>query len=571
CFVPGTSVQAERSAGAAKGSFGLARCLAEGHAAGAEAAVAAGVPRESRDRGASPTAVEPEEQPIRPLWLVPSRAPVGHGRGKHFVDLSSDVTAADIMLAAREGYRSVEHTKRYTTLGMGPDQGKTSNLAGLAILAQALGEEIPKVGTTTFRPPYVPIGYGLLAGREVRELSDPLRTTPMHDWHVSAGGVLEEVGQWRRPYCYPRGRAPSSAGAEGEDRHTAVNRECRAAREAIGIFDASTLGKIEIRGPDALRLLNAVYTNDWDSLPVGRSRYGLMLGEDGMVMDDGVTTRLGEHHYSMTTTTGGAARVFNWLEEWLQCEWLGFKVQLTSVTEQWAVVTLMGPRARDLLREVATDLDVSPNAFPHMSMREGRVAGVPARVFRVSYSGELSYEINVPAGYGMALWGACLTAGAKYGITPIGTEALHVLRAEKGFIAVGQETDGTTAPDDLGMSWIVSKRKDFIGKRSLARADMLREDRKQLVGLLPTDPREVLPEGAQIVEEARPVPPVPMIGHVTSSYWSPALNRSIALALVKGGRKREGTIVRLPLEGRVAEATVAKPVFFDPEGARFRG
>ncbi|MFO0996816.1 MAG: sarcosine oxidase subunit alpha family protein [Alphaproteobacteria bacterium] len=561
CFIPGASKQAERSAGACRGSFGLADCLDEGLAAGAAAAEAAGFA--AKRPLPAPKVDQPGESALRALWLVPGKDPVGHGSAKHFVDLANDVTAADVMLAAREGYRSIEHTKRYTTLGMGPDQGKTGNVAGLAILARAVGKEIAEVGTTTFRPPYTPITFGLLAGRDIGELSDPARTTPIHEWHVLAGAVFEPVGQWLRARYYPRGP---------EDMDAAVRRECQAVRNTVGIMDASTLGKIDIQGPDATKLLNWVYTNAWDNLAVGRARYGLMLGEDGMVFDDGVTTRLGEHHYVMSTTTGGAARVFGWLEEWLQCEWLDYKVHLTSVTEQWATIALAGPRARDLLRELSKDIDLSPESFPHMSMKQGTVAGIPARVMRVSFTGEMSYEINVPSSYGMALWTACMTAGAKFGITPFGTEAMHVLRAEKGFIIVGQDADGTATPQDLGMDWIVSKKKtDFLGKRSLTRSDMLREDRKQLVGLLTKDPDFVLPEGAQIVQQVLKKPPMTMIGHVTSSYWSSACGRSIALALIAGGRKRIGETVSLPLEERVVEAEITKPVFYDPEGARLNG
>ncbi len=556
CFVPERSKQVERSAGACNGSFGLADCLDEGYAAGAAAAVAVGFEAPPRAFSAD----QPGETAPRALWVVPGKAPVGHSKAKHFVDLANDVTAADVRLAAREGYRSVEHTKRYTTLGMGPDQGKTSNVAGLAILAESLGKPIPEVGTTTFRPPYTPVTYGALAGSDVGDLSDVDRTTPIHDWHVMAAAEFEPVGQWLRARHYPKA---------GEDMEAAVQRECKAVRQSLGIMDASTLGKIELRGPDAVKLLNMVYTNAWDNLAVGRSRYGLMLGEDGMVFDDGVTTRLGENHYYMTTTTGGAAQVFGWIEEWLQCEWLDWRVWATSVTEQWATIALAGPRARDLMHELCKDIDLSPAAFPHMAMRSGRVAGLPARVFRVSFSGELGFEVSVPSSSGLALWIACMMAGAKYGIAPYGTEALHVLRAEKGFIIVGQEADGTATPIDLGMDWIVGKKKpDFLGKRSLARSDMVRRDRKQLVGLLTKDPNIVLPEGAQIVDRILPKPPMKMVGHVTSSYWSGALGRSIALALVSGGHKRHGQTVQLPLEDRVVEAVIGSPVFYDPEGKR---
>ena len=559
-FVPDRSVQQERSAGAAKGSFALAACLAEGFAAGAEAARAAGF---DSDTGRAPEAApEPEETAAKPVWLVPSEKPVGRG-GKPFVDFQNDVTAADVLLAAREGYRSVEHLKRYTTTGMGTDQGKTSNVNALAILAATLNQDIPAVGTTTFRPPYTPVTIGAFSGYDRGDLLDPIRRTPIHSWHESMGAKFENVGQWRRPWYYPR---------PGETMQDAVNREVKAVRTGVGIIDASTLGKIDIQGPDAVTLLNRVYTNAWNKLEIGRCRYGPMLGEDGMVIDDGVTTRLGEHHYLMSTTTGNAARILAWLEEWLQCEWPDLKVYCTSVTEQWATVAINGPMSRRLLAELTDDIDLSAEAFPFMSVREGHVAGIPARVFRISFTGELSFEVNVPASRGLALWQALMAAGEKYGITPYGTEAMHVLRAEKGYIIVGQETDGTVTPYDLGMDWIVSKTKgDFLGRRSLARSDTARPDRKHLVGLLTDNPNEVIPEGGQIVAELRDQPPMIMIGHVTSSYYSPNVGRSIALALVKNGRNRMGETVFVPLTDRVIRATVTEPRFFDPEGSRLNG
>ncbi|MFO1061922.1 MAG: glycine cleavage T C-terminal barrel domain-containing protein [Dongiaceae bacterium] len=559
-FVPGVSAQAERSAGGARGSFGLAQCLAEGFAAGREAAARAGFDGPAGE--APETSPEPEEAPLRPLWVVPADRPVGRGH-KHFVDHQNDVTAADVLLAAREGYRSVEHLKRYTTMGMGTDQGKTSNVNALAIMAATLGTEIPAVGTTTFRPPYTPVTIGTFAGHEKGDLLDPIRRTPMHGWHEARGALFENVGQWRRAWYYPK---------PGETMHEAVNREVKATRTGVGIVDASTLGKIDLQGPDVPVLLNWVYTNAFTKLEVGRCRYGLMLGEDGMVLDDGVTTRLGEQHWLMSTTTGNAARVLGWLENWLQCEWPHLKVFCTSVTEQWATVAINGPMARRLLGELTADIDLDPQLFPFMAVREGHVAGIPARVFRISFTGELSFEINVPASYGLALWQALMAAGEKYGITPYGTEAMHVLRAEKGYIIVGQETDGTITPGDLGMDWIVSKQKpDFLGKRSLLRADTARADRKHLVGLLTENPSEVLPEGGQIVAELRPQPPMTMLGYVTSSYYSPNLGRSIALALVKNGRARMGDTVHVPLAGRTISAKVTEPRFIDPEGARLNG
>ncbi|MGO4122807.1 sarcosine oxidase subunit alpha family protein [Inquilinus sp. YAF38] len=564
-FMPGQSFQAERSAGGCAGTVRFADALQEGLVAGAAAASAAGL---------SPVAVavppvataqeEPQAGDDRPLWYVPSDRPANSVRA--FVDFQNDVTAKDLRLALREGMVSVEHVKRYTTTGMATDQGKTGNVNALGIVAQTMGKTIPEIGVTTFRPPYTPVTFGAIAGRSVKALYAPIRRTPMHGWAEKHGAVFENVGGgWKRAWYFPK---------PGEDMHAAVNREVKAARTSVGVMDATTLGKIDVRGPDAAEFLNRVYTNAWAKLAIGGCRYGLMLGEDGMVKDDGVTTRLADDHFHMTTTTGGAANILAWLEEWLQTEWPDLKVFLTSATEQWAVATISGPKCRELLSRL-TDIDLSNEAFPHLSMREGTVAGLAARVFRISFTGELSYEINVPAAYGLALMEAIEKAGQGLDLVPYGTEAMHVLRAEKGFIIVGQETDGTTTPGDLGMDWIVGKKKpDFIGKRSLDRADTARADRKQLVGLLTDDPKLVLEEGAHIIDASTLVgatpgaPPVPMLGHVTSSYWSPNLDRSIALAMVKGGSGRLDGTVHIAMPDRTIAARVVKPVFVDPEGGR---
>jgi len=559
-FLPGAGHEAEVSVGGCAGTASVAQAIRDGLRAGTEQAREAG--HDGR-QPAAPTVDEPGQATVRTLWVLPSTQPVGR-KGKHFVDFQNDVTAADLMLATREGYRSIEHVKRYTTTGMGTDQGKTSNVAALAIVAQSLGTEVPAVGTTTFRAPYTPTTIGAYGGRDVGKLFAPVRTTAMDGWHRSAGAKFEHVGEWMRAWYYPRG---------GESMRQAVDREVRAARDAVAILDASTLGKIDIRGGDAAEFLNRVYSNAWSKLGIGRCRYGLMLKEDGMVMDDGVTTRLADDHFHMTTTTGGAARVLNWLEEYLQTEWPELDVRLTSVTEQWAVASICGPKSRELLARVCPDIDLGNDAFPFMAMQAGTVAGIPARVFRISFTGELSYEINVPSRWGTALWEALVEAGSDLGITPYGTEAMHVLRAEKGFIIVGQDTDGSVTAADLGMDWIVSKAKgDFIGKRGMSRPDLLKPDRKQLVGLLTHDPAEVLPEGAHLVEAVKPKPPMAMLGHVTSSYYSPTLGRSIAMALVKGGHARKGQTLQVPLQGRTVSVTVAEStVFFDPEGKRRDG
>jgi sarcosine oxidase, subunit alpha len=556
-FLPCRSVAATRSVGACNGTFALAALLHEAAEAGAGAAgdcgFTAAVPT-------PPEVEEPAEDRAAPIWIVPS--PGGRRPRKAFVDFQNDVTVKDLELALREGYGSIELVKRYTTTGMGTDQGKTSSVNALALVAAGLGQPIGQVGHTTFRPPYTPLTFGAIVGANCGPLFEPVRRTAIHPWHEEAGAVFEDVGQWKRPWYFPR---------PGEDMHDAVQRECKAVRDGLGVMDASTLGKIDIQGPDAAEFLNRIYTNAWSRLEVGRCRYGLMLTDDGMVMDDGVTSRLDEHRYLMTTTTGGAARVMAWLEEWLQTEWPELQVYCTSVTEQWATIGLAGPSARKALAPIAEGIDLGPEAFPFMAVREGRVAGVPARVARISFTGELSFEVNVPAGYGRRVWEACMEAGEPYGITPFGTETMHVLRAEKGFIIVGQETDGMVTPYDLGMGWIVSRTKpDFIGKRSLARPDMLREDRRQLVGLLPEDPHVVLEEGAQVVAEVHEEPPMPMIGNVTSSYMSPNLGRSFALAMVEGGRGRIGDRLFVPMADRTIAVQVTGPVFLDPDGERMR-
>jgi sarcosine oxidase subunit alpha len=474
-------------------------------------------------------------------------------RGKAFVDFQNDVTAKDIALAVREGFRSIEHIKRYTTTGMATDQGKTSNVNALGIAADALAMVPEQVGLTTFRPPYTPVTFGSFAGASRGILFDPVRETPLHDRAVALGAVFEDVGQWRRALYIPR---------RGETTHDAVARECRAVRDAAGMFDGSTLGKIEVVGPDAGEFLDRIYVNSLRALQVGRCRYGILLREDGFVLDDGIIGRLATDRFHVTTTTGGAARVLAVMEDYLQTEWSELDVWLTSVTEHWAVIGVQGPRAREVLAPLVQDIDLT---LPHMALAEGHICGVPTRLFRVSFTGERGFEVNVPAEAAGAVWDA-IAAG---GITPYGTEAMHVLRAEMGFIIVGQETDGTVTPDDVGLHRMVSKTKpDFLGRRSLARRALLRPDRKQLVGLLTADPRTVLSEGAPITAAPVRRPPVRLIGHVTSSYRSAALDRSIALALVEGGRARIGETLYVPdMDGCNHDVTVTAPRFLGKEAA----
>jgi sarcosine oxidase subunit alpha len=554
-YLPGESAECERSAGAARGVFDLGSVIADGYAQGDAAA---------SQTPSSPRRPEPRVTPASKACEPGHLGATPHNRNpafvKAFVDFQNDVTAKDIKLAVREGFQSIEHVKRYTTSGMATDQGKTSNMNTLGIVSEALGKAIPDIGHTTFRMPYTPVSFGALAGASRGALFDPVRTTPIHGWAARHDAIFEDVSLWKRARYFPR---------PGEDMHRAVARECKAVRAGVGVFDASTLGKIEVVGPDAATFMNRMYTNAWTKLEPGRTRYGVMLREDGFVMDDGVVGRLSHDRFHVTTTTGGAARVLSMMEDYLQTEWPELDVWLTSTTEQWAVIAVQGPDARKVIAPLIEGIDLSPAAMPHLSVREGRVCGAPTRLFRVSFTGELGFEVNVAADHGAAVWEAIVAAGAPFGITPYGTEAMHVLRAEKGYIIVGQETDGTATPDDVGLGWAVGKTKpDFVGKRSLARASMARADRKQLVGLLTDDANTVLEEGAQIVADPAQPKPMTMLGHVTSSYWSPTLERSIALAVVRGGRARIGRTLYVPMPDRVIAAQIVDPVFYDREGVR---
>ncbi|MEM1299927.1 MAG: 2Fe-2S iron-sulfur cluster-binding protein [Pseudomonadota bacterium] len=497
---------------------------------------------------------------VEPHWFTPSRGKYAHGT-KHFVDFQNDVTAADVRLAAREGYESVEHTKRYTTLGMATDQGKTSNINGLALLAGELGAEIPDVGTTTFRPPYTPISMGAITGAAKGPLFKAVRQTPIHGWSDANGADWEPVGDWYRPYRYKRG---------SETRHQSVTREVLNARQNVGMLDASTLGKIVVKGPDAGKFLDLIYTNMMSTLKPGRCRYGLMCTENGFLFDDGVVVRTGEDEFLCHTTSGGSDRVHGHLEEWLQTEWWDLKVYTANVTDQWAQIAVAGPKARAVLEAAGCDVDLSAEALKFMSYVEGTLAGCPVRIFRISFSGELSYEIATPAGRGLELWEALAAAGAEHGIMPYGTEALHVMRAEKGFIMIGDETDGTVTPQDLDLGWAVSKKKaDFLGKRAQERDDLVRAGRKQLVGLRTENPDEVLPDGAHAVKRVREHVAMETIGHVTSTYFSPTLGHSIAMALVNDGLSRDGEWLDFPVaKDKVMRAQIVSPVFYDPEGEK---
>ncbi|MET3661859.1 sarcosine oxidase subunit alpha [Aquamicrobium ahrensii] len=557
-FLPGAYAQDCISVGACNGTDGLAATIDEAYAAGAKAAKEAG----GKAAKAAKPKVEASEN-----W---SRGMLGAGPGaeagttvKAFVDFQNDVTAKDIRQAVHEGMHSIEHVKRFTTNGMATDQGKTSNMHGLAIAAEELGKTIPEVGLTTFRAPYTPVTFGAIVGHARGKLFDPTRRTAMHGWAERQGAVFEDVGQWKRAWYFPRA---------GEDMHAAVNRECVTVRKSAGLFDASTLGKIEVVGPDAAAFMELMYTNPWQKLEPGRCRYGVMLREDGFIYDDGVVGRLAADRFHVTTTTGGAARVMNHMEDYLQTEFPHLKVWLTSISEQWAVIAVQGPKSRDIIAPLVEGIDLSDEAMPHMSVREGRICGVPTRLFRMSFSGERGFEVNVPADYGEAVWEALWAEGRKHDACAYGTETMHVLRAEKGYIIVGQDTDGTVTPNDAGLDWAVGKKKtDFVGIRGLKRPDLAAEGRRQLVGLKTRDPDVVLEEGAQIVADPKQPVPMKMIGHVSSSYWSENCGRSIALALVEGGRGRMGETLYVPMPDRTIEVEVTGMVFFDEKGERLNG
>ncbi|MEP6998146.1 MAG: sarcosine oxidase subunit alpha family protein [Betaproteobacteria bacterium] len=556
-FVPDASPQAIVAAGAASGKLDLSAVLAEGYAAGLAAATRSGFHVAATSLASTADAIA--SGPLQALWSVPSR------RGaKCFVDWQNDVTVADIALAAREGYRSIEHLKRYTTLGMGTDQGKTSNIVGLALLAAELGVTIPQVGTTTFRPPYVPVTLGAMAGHEAGPNIEPTRHSAMHDWHVEHGARMLNAGLWKRPHSYPR---------QGESEDDAANREAKNVRTNVGLVDVSTLGKIELQGRDVAEFLNRVYINRWDTLAVGRCRYGVMLRDDGMVFDDGTTSRLGPTHYVMTTTTLNAVNVMQHLEYLLQVDWPELDVFATSVTEQWAAAALSGPAARKVLAGLVS-IDVSNTAFPFLAVGDCElVAGalrIPARLFRMSYSGELAYEIHVPVAHGRAMWEAVLAAGAAFGIMPYGTEAMSTLRIEKGHVVVGPEADGRTTADDLGMGKLVSPAKWCIGKPLSARPALTAPERWQLVGLTAVD--GAIPRGAKLVADPGQAAPTPMLGHVSSWCWSPNLGVSIGLALLSSGRARHGETLWAvsPVADARVKVRVGPPCFIDPEGERLR-
>ncbi|OUJ03902.1 sarcosine oxidase subunit alpha family protein [Acetobacter cibinongensis] len=555
-YLPGDSVEHVRSAGSCRGVYALDAVLRDGAEAGLNAA---------GGKGDLPVwTVTRQDQPGEGGFAgaLPRRGP-GH-LALAFVDFQNDVTAKDVKLAVREGFQSIEHVKRYTTTGMATDQGKSSNVNALAIVSKTLQRAPQKVGLTTYRPPYTPVTFGAFASHARGDQFDPLRLAPADGWARAHGAVFEDVGLWRRARYFPRA---------GEDMLAAVTRECRMVRKTAGIFDASTLGKIEVVGPDAAEFMNRFYINGWTKLGVGKCRYGLVCRDNGFVYDDGVVGRVAKDRFHVTTTTGGAAGVLNMMEDYLQTEWADLDVWLTSITEEWGVIALQGPKAREILAPLVDGLDISAEAMPHMFLKEGTIGGIPMRLFRVSFTGELGYEINVPSGRMREVWDRVWAAGQSHGLTPYGTESMHVLRAEKGYLIVGQETDGTATPGDVGCGWAISKIKpDFIGKKALALPALNAPDRLQMVGVLTDDPHYVLEEGMQLVAAPQMQAPASADGHITSSYFSPALNRSIAIAMVKGGRSRMGATLYAPrLDAPAVRVTLVDPVFYDPEGARVNG
>ena len=552
-FVAADAAPGYQIAGALTGAFELADCLRTGIEAGRAAAAAAGFPAaNTRVPDTAPIQV----QPSVPIWQIP--AP-DENESRSFVDLHRDVTVAGVHRALGAGIRSAEHLKRYTLIGTGVEQGRTSKVnAGMLAARYQDGP----MGTSSARPPVEPIAYSVLAGRARGAMFEPVRTTPIHPAHVAAGAVFENVGQWKRPRYYPRA---------GESMADAVQRECRAARQAVAMMDASTLGKIDVQGPDAAEFLERLYFNKIANLKPGRARYSAMCRLDGILFDDGVIMRLAEDRFFVTTSTSHAGPVMEWMEEWLQTEWPDLRVWLTSITEQWATIAVVGPLARTVLAAADTDLDLSAAAFPFMTVRSGTVAGLAAQVARVSFSGELAFEVSVPGYRGEALWNTLMAAGMPHGITPYGLEALSVLRAEKGFLIVGQDTDASTTPVDAGLSWMMTKERDFIGKRSLRRKSMVAPGRPRLVGFLPADPAAVVLEGAQLVEDPAQATPMTMIGHVTSSFWSATLGRSFGLAMVKGGGERLGHTLYACTGSDSMAVTLVDPVFYDREGARRDG
>ena len=548
--------------GAARGEMSLGESLAAGTAAARQALAApeevdahAAVP----NGAAGPAAAATRENDPSLIWHV--AAPDGD-ESRSFVDLHRDATVAGVQRAVDAGVRHIEHVKRFTLVGTGVEQGRSAKTNAGALTASLTGRPASDVGTSGSRPPSEPLLFHLLGGRARNAMYEPVRATAIHAAHEALGAVFETAGQWLRPSRYPRA---------GESARDTVRRECRAARTGVAVMDVSTLGKIDVRGPDAAWFLDQLYVNDIGAISVGRARYSLMCRLDGSIFDDGLVMRTGVQQFFVTTSTGHATAVVDWMEEWLQTEWPTRRVWVTPITEQYSTIAVVGPRARDLVSRVARDVNVSNDAFPFLAVRRGTVVGIGgAQVARVSFSGELAFEVSVPWHHGSALWEAILSLGAPLGITPYGLDALQALRMEKGYIIVGQDTEALSTPYDAGLGWLVSREKEFVGRRSMERSALRSTDRAQLVGFVGTDADEVVPEGAGLVR-AVGLPPMHIEGHVSSSCWSETLGRPLGLALVRGGRKRHGEVLQAPLEDRTMTVTLVDPVHVDPQGTRRDG
>jgi len=555
-FIPSQSRQNESTIGSANGSFTLKKSLDDGFNKGYELSNKI---TGKNTKSTIPTSNERSYAQHDKFWCMPLP------KNKHYkrcVDFQNDVYVSDIELAVREGFRSIEHVKRYTTLGMATDQGKTSNLNGLQLVSNIENKIVPEVGHTTFRPPYTPVTIGAIVGREVGKHYRPTRKSPIHEWHEKNNAVLVDAGLWLRPRYYKQ---------DNETLLEAAKREATNVRNNVGICDVTSLGKIDIKGPDCAEFLNRVYTNAWMKLPIGKARYGIMLREDGIVFDDGTTTRISENHFHMTTTTAQAVNILAHLEYYLQVVWPELAVNVLSTTEQWAGAALAGPNSRNLLGTLFPEIDVSNEGIPFMGYKEADLFGVPARIFRISFSGELAYEINVESGYGVFMWEKIMELGKEMNIEPYGTEALSTLRIEMGHVA-GSEIDGRVISSDLSLEGMLSKKKDFIGKRSLSREAFLNPNREKFVGVVPLDKKSMIPEGSHLVRDSNASLPNPKLGHISASCWSVEYNNPFSLAILKDGKKKIGEklFALSPLKNKKIEVEIVSSHYVDPKGERVR-
>ena len=555
-FIPNKSKQKETTLGSANGIFTLEETLKTSFEKGNQLSKQL---TNNDNKISIPAVVEKKSSKHDKFWCVP--LPKGKNY-KRFLDFQNDVAVSDIELALREGYRSIEHVKRYTTLGMATDQGKTSNLNGLQLVSELENKVVPQVGHTTFRPPYTPVSIGAIVGREVGKHSKPTRKSPMHYWHEKNNAVFVDAGVWLRPRYYKQG---------SENLFEASKREAKNVRQNVGICDVTTLGKIDIKGPDSAEFLNRVYTNAWLKLPIGKARYGVMLREDGIVMDDGTTTRISENHYHMTTTTAQAANVLSHLEYYLQLVWPELNVNVVSSTEQWAGAAIAGPKSRSVMQKLFPSLDVSNDGLPFMGYIEGNLFGIKARIYRISFSGELAYEVNVESDNGNFMWEKIIEVGKEFNIQPYGTEALSTLRIEMGHVA-GSELDGRTIPYDNSLEGLISKKKDFIGKRSLSKKAYVAEDRQKIVGVVPLDKKTSIPEGSYIVKDAKAKLPNPKLGHVSASCWSVEHDNPFSLAIIKDGKNMIGQklFALSPLKNKSIPVEIVSSHYVDPKGERVR-